>query len=240
MSTRPSAKCGSDARRPRDLFGVDPLPLTPRLWTRRRRKGVSVAKGKRFPAEFRQETDPKAPPAPDLVERRFVAEVPDQLWLADLTYVPTLEGYLFLAVVIDMCSRKIVGWSMRDDLKAALVVDALARSPSVGRSGSRGWSLPWAHTGTPTTTPPARAASRPQGRMDQPSPLPKPRPGAPIDLPLHRNILQPTPPPLLARRRQPRRGRATLPKQTRGRKDGARSPAGMGIRTSRRLPARDL
>jgi putative transposase len=46
--------------------------------------------------------------------------------LADITYVPTLEGYLFLGVVMDMYSRKIVGWSMRDDLKAELVVDALA------------------------------------------------------------------------------------------------------------------
>src|SRR6266487_6630009 len=70
--------------------------------------------------------DEKAPPAPDLVQRRFVAERPDQLWLADITYVPTLEGYLFLGVVMDMFSRKIVGWSMRDDLKAELVVDALA------------------------------------------------------------------------------------------------------------------
>jgi putative transposase len=70
--------------------------------------------------------DEKAPPAPDLVERRFEAERPNQLWLADITYVPTLEGYLFLGVVMDMFSRKIVGWSMRDDLKAELVVDALA------------------------------------------------------------------------------------------------------------------
>jgi putative transposase len=70
--------------------------------------------------------DERQPPAPDLVERRFVAERPNQLWLADVTYVPTLEGYLFLGVVIDMFSRKIVGWSMRDDLKAELVVDALA------------------------------------------------------------------------------------------------------------------
>jgi putative transposase len=70
--------------------------------------------------------DAKAPPAPDLVERRFSAERPNALWLADVTYVPTLEGYLFLAVVMDMWSRKIVGWSMRDDLKADLVVDALA------------------------------------------------------------------------------------------------------------------
>jgi putative transposase len=70
--------------------------------------------------------DEKQPPAPDLVERRFEAERPNQLWLADVTYVPTLEGYLFLGVVMDMYSRKIVGWSMRDDLKAELVVDALA------------------------------------------------------------------------------------------------------------------
>jgi putative transposase len=70
--------------------------------------------------------DPTTPPAPDLVERRFVADAPDRLWLADITYVPTLEGWLFLGVVMDACSRKIVGWSMRDDLKADLVVDALA------------------------------------------------------------------------------------------------------------------
>jgi len=70
--------------------------------------------------------DPQAPPAPDLVERRFEADAPDCLWLADITYVPTLEGWLFLGVVMDMYSRKIVGWSMRDDLKADLVVDALA------------------------------------------------------------------------------------------------------------------
>ena len=70
--------------------------------------------------------DEKAPPAPDLVERRFKADAPNRLWLAHITYVPTREGYLFLGVVMDMFSRKIVGWSMRDDLKADLVVDALA------------------------------------------------------------------------------------------------------------------
>ena len=70
--------------------------------------------------------DAKAPPAPDLVERKFKADEPNRLWVADLTYVPTLEGWLFLGVVMDMFSRKIVGWSMRDDLKADLVVDALA------------------------------------------------------------------------------------------------------------------
>ena len=85
------------------------------------RQGVSRGKKRRTTV-----ADPKQPPAPDLVERRFEANVPNQLWLADLTYVPTSEGWLFLGIVMDMFSRKIVGWSMRDDLKAELVVDALA------------------------------------------------------------------------------------------------------------------
>jgi putative transposase len=81
--------------------------------------------------------DPKQPPAPDLVERRFAAERPNALWLADITYLPTLEGYLFLGVVMDMFSRTIVGCSMRDDLRSELVVDALAmavtrRQPPAG------------------------------------------------------------------------------------------------------------
>jgi putative transposase len=69
--------------------------------------------------------DPAAAPAPDLVGRRFTASRPNELWLADITYLPTREGWLFLAVVLDAFSRRIVGWSMRDDLKAELVVDAL-------------------------------------------------------------------------------------------------------------------
>src|ERR1700676_1433746 len=68
-------------------------------------QGSSGREGKR-PRTTRP--DAKAPPAPDLVERRFVAEAPNRLWLADITYVPTLEGWLFLAVVEDMFSRKIV------------------------------------------------------------------------------------------------------------------------------------
>jgi transposase InsO family protein len=55
----------------------------------------------------------------------FTATQPDELWVADITYVPTWEGWLLLAVVIDAFSRRCVGWSMRDDLQADLVVDAL-------------------------------------------------------------------------------------------------------------------
>ena len=68
----------------------------------------------------------EAKAAPDLVKRRFRADRPDQVWAADITYIPTHEGWLFLAVVIDVCSRKVVGWSMRQDLDAAIVVDAVS------------------------------------------------------------------------------------------------------------------
>lgn len=70
--------------------------------------------------------DKRAAPAPDLVNRDFTASKPDQTWVADITYVPTHEGWLFLAAVMDLYSRKIVGWSMREDLEAPLVVDAIS------------------------------------------------------------------------------------------------------------------
>ena len=63
--------------------------------------------------------------APDLVERNFTAEAPDRLWVADITYVPTWAGFLYLAVVLDAFSRRIVGWSMATTLAAQLVLDAL-------------------------------------------------------------------------------------------------------------------
>ncbi len=64
-------------------------------------------------------------PAPDLVERDFTAEEPDDLWVADITYVPTQEGHLYLAVVLDAFSRRVVGWTMTDHLRTELVSDAL-------------------------------------------------------------------------------------------------------------------
>lgn len=66
-----------------------------------------------------------ARPAPDLVERNFTAEAPDRLWVADITYVPTWAGFLYLAVVLDAFSRRIVGWSMANHLRTSLVLDAL-------------------------------------------------------------------------------------------------------------------
>jgi putative transposase len=62
---------------------------------------------------------------PDLVNRKFAALAPDELWVADITYIPTSAGFLFLSVVMDAFSRRIVGWSMATHLKTELVLDAL-------------------------------------------------------------------------------------------------------------------
>lgn len=69
--------------------------------------------------------DKDARPAPDLVDRNFTATAANQLWVADITYVPTAVGFLYLAVVLDAWSRKIVGWSMANHLRAVLVLDAM-------------------------------------------------------------------------------------------------------------------
>jgi hypothetical protein len=63
--------------------------------------------------------------APNLLDRQFSVEQPNRRWLADFTYVPTGEGWLFVAVVLDLCSRRVVGWAMRARMTAELVIDAL-------------------------------------------------------------------------------------------------------------------
>ena len=68
---------------------------------------------------------PDAQPAPDLVQRHFRADAPNRLWVADATYVPTGEGFLYLAVVLDVFSRRIVGWSMSSHLYTELMLRAL-------------------------------------------------------------------------------------------------------------------
>jgi putative transposase len=69
--------------------------------------------------------DRRAAPAPDLLHRNFVACRPNKVWLADITYVPTQEGLLYLAFILDTHSRRIVGWSMASHMRTELVVDAL-------------------------------------------------------------------------------------------------------------------
>jgi putative transposase len=111
----------------------------PRIHAELRADGVAVAKKRvarlmgqqglegAHRRRFRKTTvrDESSRPAPDLVERDFTVTGPNELWVADITYVRTWAGWLYVAVVVDAYSRMVVGWSMRDDLKACLVVDAL-------------------------------------------------------------------------------------------------------------------
>jgi putative transposase len=81
--------------------------------------------------------DPLAIPAPDLVGRNFCATAPNRLWTADITYLPTDEGFLYVAFILDVYSRKVVGWSMASHLPSELVAAALEmairrRNPSAG------------------------------------------------------------------------------------------------------------
>jgi putative transposase len=69
--------------------------------------------------------NPRQRPAPDLVDRKFVASDINQLWVADMTYVPTWEGFLYLAVVTDVFSRKVVGWAFGVHMTSELVIAAL-------------------------------------------------------------------------------------------------------------------
>jgi putative transposase len=69
--------------------------------------------------------DERSRPAPDLVQRRFQAAGPNRLWVADMTYVPTWVGFIYLAVVLDVWSRRVVGWSIGEEQCAELVLAAL-------------------------------------------------------------------------------------------------------------------
>jgi putative transposase len=91
---------------------------------RRRRRGLT-----------RQ--DPMATPAPDLVGRLFDPGAPDRTWYADISYIPTEQGWLYLAAILDGCSRRVVGWAMADHLRAELALDAFQmaldqRQPAAG------------------------------------------------------------------------------------------------------------
>jgi transposase InsO family protein len=111
----------------------------PRVWRQLRAEGVRVgklrvqqlmqrhgirARGKR---RFRVTTDSRhgLPIAPNLLNRSFTVAAPNRVWAGDMTYIQTAEGWLFLAVVVDLFSRRIVGWSLRRDMRSELVVDAL-------------------------------------------------------------------------------------------------------------------
>ena len=111
----------------------------PRVRAMLRRDGISISKRRycRLMRELgiegvskkakkpRQKFKPEKESAPDLIKRQFSADAPNKAWFADITYIRTYAGWLYLAVVFDIFSRKIVGWSMADNMKAELVDDAL-------------------------------------------------------------------------------------------------------------------
>lgn len=70
--------------------------------------------------------EPTHQPAPNLVLRQFTVDTPDRLWVGDITSIPTWEGWLYLAVLVDACSRRVVGWAMAEHLGGELTRDALA------------------------------------------------------------------------------------------------------------------
>lgn len=75
------------------------------------------------------------PVASNLLDRQFDAQLPDQKWVVDMTYIPTDQGWLYLAGVLDLCSRKLVGWSMAGHMRAGLVGDALTMAIARRRPG---------------------------------------------------------------------------------------------------------
>jgi transposase InsO family protein len=88
-----------------------------------REGGLTAGRRRRVPRTTDSRHDD--PVAPNLLERRFAADRPDAVWLADLSYIPTGEGWLYLAAIKDLATREIVGWSMADHLRAELACDAL-------------------------------------------------------------------------------------------------------------------
>lgn len=90
----------------------------------RREHGIEARRTRRFRAasEHRQ----LAPPAPNLLERRFTVSAPNRVWVGDITYIPTGSGWLYLAVILDLYSRKVVGWAMSNRLTQDIAAAALS------------------------------------------------------------------------------------------------------------------
>ena len=89
-----------------------------------RRHGIRALAGRRF-RPCTTDSRHVLPVAPNLLAQRFVAPAPSRVWLADMTYIATGEGWLYLAAVLDLATRKIVGWSMRDHMRTELTLTAL-------------------------------------------------------------------------------------------------------------------
>ena len=93
-----------------------------RVWRLMKQHGLRVKTMRRF--KVTTNSDHKRPVAPNLVRRNFTAPAPDRLWTGDITYIWTAEGWLYLAVILDVFSRRIVGWSMKRRMTDDLVITA--------------------------------------------------------------------------------------------------------------------
>lgn len=118
----------------RKVYGAD------KLWRAARRAGHDIGRdqvarlmrelgiegiSRRRKRVFTTKSDPDAVRAPDLVNRDFTAAAPDQLWVTDLTYVPTRSGMAYVCFIVDAFSRRIVGWRVATNMKTDMVLDAL-------------------------------------------------------------------------------------------------------------------
>ena len=127
----------------------------PRMWRELRRRGVRVgkepvrllmqqdgiqARGKRRFRVTTTDSKHSMPIAPNLLNRNFTVDRPNVAWTGDVTYIATEEGWLYLAVVIDLFSRRIVGWSMKTTIDRSLVIDALEMA-SLGRRPAAGKAI---------------------------------------------------------------------------------------------------
>ncbi|MFM1887036.1 MAG: hypothetical protein RL026_2193 [Pseudomonadota bacterium] len=99
-----------------------------RLMRQSRLRGATLRK-----FVFTTQSDPQAAKPIDLVERRFFADAPDLLWVADMIYIPTWSGWLYLALVLDVYSRKVVGWAMDMNMRTELILDALQMAVTQGQ-----------------------------------------------------------------------------------------------------------
>ncbi len=98
-------------------------------------RGIQARTHRRFRVRT-TDSDHDHPIAANVLDRKFEVKKPNQVWLTDITYIPTDEGFLYLAGVMDLCSRKIIGWSMADHLRAELVRDALNMALAARRPGA--------------------------------------------------------------------------------------------------------
>jgi putative transposase len=89
-----------------------------------RRHGIRALARRRF-RPTTTDSRHQLPIAPNLLQQKFMASVPNRVWLADITYIPTGEGWLYLAAVLDLATRKVVGWAMRDHMRTELTLGAL-------------------------------------------------------------------------------------------------------------------